>query len=45
MFDLQTATQTSTAHHILTVLRANIQILEEVRVISELNFDFSAFIV
>ena len=30
MLSLQTAAQSSTAHHILTVLRANIQILEEV---------------
>ena len=30
MFGLQSAAQSSTAHHILTVLRANIQILEEV---------------
>lgn len=30
MLSLQTAAQSSTAHHILTVLRANIQILEEI---------------
>ena len=33
MLSLQNAAQSSTAHHIITVLRANIQILEEVSVI------------